>query len=416
MPWSNQGGGGWQGGGRGPWGQGPRSPGGSQPPNLDELLRRGQERLRGMLPGGFSGLRGILLGLGVIVLIWAASGFYRVSPDEQGVVLRFGQWIKTTEPGLNYHLPYPIETVLTPRVTRVGRIDIGFRTGETTDHGTATRPVDEESLMLTGDENIVDIDFSVFWVIKDAGQYLFNVEDPEATIKAVAESAMREVIARNQIQRILTEGRAPIEAATQKLMQQILDSYQAGVEVTQVNLQKADPPAAVIAAFRDVQAAKADKEREQNIAEAYSNDIIPRARGDAEKIVLQAEAYRQKVIAESQGEAARFLSVLTQYRLAKDATVRRMYLDTMEQVLAGVNKVIVDEPKGGTGVLPYLPLPALKPQAAPPAPPAPMAAPPPVPLQAAPPPQAANPSTSSGGGSATGDTDDMSPESGGVQQ
>lgn len=368
MPWSNQGGG-WQGGGRGPWGQGPRGPGGSQPPNLDDLLRRAEDRLRGLMPGNFGGWRGIVLAIGVIILIWAASGFYRVSPDEQGVVLRFGKWVETTQPGLNYHLPYPIETVLTPRVTRVGRIDIGFRTSGT-DHGTSTRPVDEESLMLTGDENIVDIDFSVFWVIKDAGAYLFNVEDPEATIKAVAESAMREVIARNPIQRILTEGRAPIEAATQKLMQQVLDSYNAGVEITQVNLQKADPPAAVIAAFRDVQAAKADKEREQNIAEAYANDIIPRARGDAEQIVLQAEAYRQKTIADAQGEAARFLAVLAQYKQAKDATVRRMYLDTMEQVLSGANKVVLDEPKGSPGVIPYLPLPALRPLSVPGSPPA----------------------------------------------
>jgi len=357
MPWNNQGGGGWQGGGnRGPWGQGPRG-GGPQPPNLEELLKKGQDQFRSLLPGGFWGGRGLLIGALVIVAIWVASGLYRVLPDEQGVVLRFGAWTKTTQPGLNYHLPYPIETVLTPKVTRVSRIDIGFIGGE----GQRGRDVVEESLMLTGDENIVDIDFSVFWLIKDAGQYLFNIEKPENTIKAVAESAMREVIGKNQIQRILTEGRQPVEQATLKLMQDVLNSYKAGVQITQVNLLKVDPPATVIDAFRDVQAAKADKERAQNEAEAYRNDIIPRARGDAVKLVQQAEAYKQQVVANAQGEAARFLSIYNQYRLAKDVTARRMYLETMEEVMRGMNKVVIDSSKNSQGVLPYVPLPSLQP-------------------------------------------------------
>jgi membrane protease subunit HflK len=358
MPWNSQGG--WQGGGgRGPWGQGPRG-GGPQPPDLEELLRRGQDRFRGMLPSGPVGGRGIVVVALVLVAIWLASGFYRVLPDEQGVVLRFGRWVESTQPGLRYHLPWPVETALTPKVTRVNREEIGFRTGgEGTQRQRAQLDVAEESLMLTGDENIVDIDFTVFWVIDDAGKFLFNIENPPITIKAVAESAMREVVGKNQIQRILTEGRAPVELGTQQLMQRILDDYGAGVRITQINLQKVDPPGAVIDAFRDVQAAQADRERVQNEAEAYRNDIIPRARGEAQRNLQQAEAYKQQVIANAQGDAARFLSVLKEYRLAKDVTAKRMYIETMEQVLRGMNKVIIDQ-KDGTGVVPYLPLPDLQ--------------------------------------------------------
>ncbi|HUN51707.1 MAG TPA: FtsH protease activity modulator HflK [Candidatus Sulfotelmatobacter sp.] len=370
MPWGNQGGG-WQGGGgRGPWGQGPRGGGGGpQPPNLEELLRRGQDRFRSLMPGGFKGGRGVTLVIAVLFAIWMASGFYKVQPDEEGVVLRFGAWIKTTQPGLNYHLPYPIEMVLKPKVTRVNTTEIGFRTSDT-----GGRDVPAESLMLTGDENIVDIDFSVQWLIKDAGQMLFNIKDPspyafdiegpQQTVKDVAESAMREVIARSPIQRIMTDDRGSlqgIQADVQKLMQEMLDSYKSGIEITQVNLQKAAAPTKeVIAAFNDVQAALTDRGRMQNEAEAYSNDIIPRARGDAEKIIQGAQAYKQQVIAEAQGEAARFLSNLNAYKQAKDVTARRLYLETMEQVFKGMNKVIVDEPPGSPGVLPYLPLPDLR--------------------------------------------------------
>ena len=359
MPWSNQGGGGWQGGGgRGPWGQGPRGSG-PQPPSLEELLKRGQDRFRGMMPGGALGGRGLLLIVAVALLAWFASGFYRVLPEEQGVVLRFGEWVKTTQPGLNYHLPWPIETALTPKVTRVNREEIGFRSSAEGFRQAPQRDVEEESLMLTGDENIVDIDFAVLWIIKDAGQFLFNIENPPVTIKAVAESTMREVIGKNQIQRILTEGRNPIELATQQLMQQVLDGYGAGVQITQVTLQKVDPPGAVIEAFRDVQAAQADRERAQNEAEAYRNDIIPRARGEAQRLVQQAEAYKQEVIANSQGDASRFLAVYNEYRQAKDVTAKRMYLETMEQVLRGMNKIVIDS-REGPGVVPYLPLPELR--------------------------------------------------------
>ncbi len=371
MPWGNKGG--WQsggGGGRGPWGQGPRGPGGGpQAPDLEELLRKGQERVRKLLPGGDAfGNRGLLILALVIVTAWLLSGFYRVNSDEQGVVMRFGSWVKTTQPGLNYRLPWPVDSVVTPKVTRVNREEIGFRSGgEGGPRQAAQRDVQEESLMLTGDENIVDIDFAVLWVIKDAGQFLFNIENPPATIKAVAESAMREVVGKNQIQRILTEGRQPVEQATRDLMQTILDQYQAGVQITQVNLQKVDPPAAVIDAFRDVQSAQADRERQQNEAEAYRNDIIPRARGDAQRLVQQAEGYKQEVVSLAQGEAARFVSVYNEFKVAKDVTAKRLYLGTMEKVLRGTTKIIIDTPRGSQGVVPYLPLPELqkrKPEAA----------------------------------------------------
>lgn len=353
MSWNNNQGG-WQGGGgRGPWGQGPR--GGSQPPDIEDLIRKGQDRLRQIFPpGGSWGGRGIVFALGALVLVWAASGFYRVQPDEQGVELRFGAWNgRTTPPGLNYHLPYPIETVITPKVTVENRLDIGSRPSDGT--RPQTRDVLEESLMLTGDENIVNVAFSVLWKIKDAGEYLFNLDRPQAAVKSTAESVMREVIGKNQLQAIITGNRGPIEQATQRQIQDVLDSYKVGVEISRVNLQKVDPPAAVIDAFRDVQAAKADRERSQNEAEAYRNDIIPRARGEAEKIIQQAEAYRQEVIANAQGEASRFGAVLAEYRAARDVTARRMYLETVERVLHGMNKMIVDQPQG-PGVLPYLPL------------------------------------------------------------
>ncbi len=351
MPWSNNSG--WQGGGRGPWSQGPRG-GGGQPPDLEDLVRRGQDRLRRILPPEWGGKRGYALAAIALILVWLGSGFYRVQPDEQGVVLRFGAWVNTTRPGLNYHLPYPIETVLTPRVTRVNRTSVGFR------HGAdgSVRDVPRESLMLTGNQDIVDINFTVFWVIKNAGNYLFNVQDPKATVKAVAESAMRETIGENPLQWILTEGRSVIEQRTRQSMQKILDSYHAGIEITQVNLLKADPPNQVIAAFRDVQAAKTDRDRERNEAEAYRNDVVPRAHGDADRVLQQAEAYKQKVVAEAQGEAARFLALDAQYRAAKSITEKRLYLETMEKVLGSVNKVIIDQ-KGGPGVVPYLPLPTL---------------------------------------------------------
>jgi membrane protease subunit HflK len=302
----------------------------------------------------------IILGLVILGFIWLASGLYRVLPDEQGVVLRFGKYVTTTQPGLNYHIPYPVESVLTPKVTKVNRMDVGFRSetdsGFTTGGGVADVP--EESLMLTGDENIVNIDFSVFWVIKDAGKFLFKIQDPPATVKAAAETAMREVIAKSKLQSILTEGRSKIEIETQEIAQSLLDEYESGIQITQVQTQKADPPDEVIDAFRDVQAARADMERSKNEAEAYANDVIPRARGEAAQILQQAEAYKKQVVAAAEGEASRFLSIYTEYAKAKVVTKERMYLETMEKVLAAIDKVIIDK-NASSGVIPYLPLPEL---------------------------------------------------------
>jgi membrane protease subunit HflK len=370
MFWLSQGGGPWGGGprGGGPWGGGPRGGGGGpggprrpQPPDFEELLRRSQDRFRRILPGGFGTGAGIAIVLIGIFVIWLASGFYRVLPDEVGIVLRFGAYNRTTQPGLNYHLPAPIETALTPSVTRVNRTEIGYRSADSTStRQPATRQVPSEALMLTGDENIVDINFTVFWVIKDAKSYLFNIRDPELTVKSAAESAMREVVGETPIAQALAEGRAKIESETRDLLQSILNSYHAGIAITQVQLQRVDPPAEVIDAFRDVQAALADRERLRNEAEAYRNDIIPRARGDAVRIQQEAEAYRQEIVARSQGDAARFLSVYHAFKSAQGVTLQRLYLETMEDVLKNSTKVIIDKSaEGGSGVLPYLPLPAL---------------------------------------------------------
>ncbi|MBZ0216189.1 MAG: FtsH protease activity modulator HflK, partial [Fimbriimonadaceae bacterium] len=280
-----------------------------------------------MLPGGSVGGRGIIILITALILVWLASGFYRVQPDEQGVVLRFGEFIKSTTPGLNYHLPYPVETALTPKVTVVNRIDVGMRNSDS-GRSTATRDVPEESLMLTGDENIVDIDFTVFWVIKDAAKYLFNIQNADTTVKAVAESAMREIVGHSDIQPILTQARLITETAVRELMQKTLDEYGAGVEISQVQLQKVDPPAQVIDSFRDVQAAKADQERLQNEAQAYANQVIPEARGDAARVIQEAEAYRERTVADAEGQADRFLKIYGEYKRAPDVTRQRMYLET----------------------------------------------------------------------------------------
>jgi membrane protease subunit HflK len=327
----------------------------------DDLAQKFQEGLKNIFGGNGEqdAKKPIILFIIGAIIVWALSGFYRVDADEQGVVLRFGKYTNMTQPGLNYHLPYPIESVMTPKVTRVNRVDIGFRSSGDVSRSGAISEIKEESAMLTGDENIVDINYSVFWVIKDAGKYLFNVQDPQGTIKAVAETAMREIIARKKIQSILTQGRTDIETEAHKIMQQILDQYNSGVEVTQVQAQKSDPPAQVIDSFRDVQAAKADKERQQNEAQAYANDVIPRARGEAAKIVQDAEAYKREVVAQAEGEASRFIAIYNEYAKAKTVTQERMYLETMEKVLSGVNKIIIDK-QSGSGVVPYLPLPDLK--------------------------------------------------------
>ena len=347
-----------------PWGSPPGGGNGGRgptPPDIDEIIKNIQNKIKKFFPGGTaSGGKPIIFGLVILLIVWALSGLYRVLPDEQGVLLRFGKFVKTTQPGLNYHIPFPVESVLTPKVTKVNRMDIGFRSERDTGFTSGgVADVPEESLMLTGDENIVNIDFSIFWVIKDAGNFLFKIQDPAATVKAAAETAMREVVAKSKLQSILTEGRSKIENETLEIAQGLLDEYESGIQITQVQTQKADPPDQVIDAFRDVQAARADMERAKNEAEAYQNDVIPRARGEAAKILQEAEAYKKQVVAIAEGEASRFVSIHNEYLLAKEVTQERMYLETMEKVLADINKVIIDK-NASSGVVPYLPLPELK--------------------------------------------------------
>ena len=364
MPWSNQGGGPWGSGPKGPWGSG-SPPSGSSPPDLEDLLRRGQDKLRNVLPGGGLGGTGVVI-IGLLaVALWLASGIFQVAPDELGLVMRFGKFNRKVDPGLGYHYPYPIESVEIPKVTRVTPIQIGVRFVEDSRRGTQTRDVPEESLMLTGDENIVDVDFTVFWVVgagtTGASDFRFNLQNPEGTVKAVAESAMREVIGRSELEPVLTGGRQRIESEVHDLVQKTLDQYKAGVTVTQVQMLKVEAPAQVIDAFRDVQAAQADQERAQNEARTYAGRVVPEARGRAAQLGQSAEAYREQTVAEATGQTARFNKIYEEYKKAPDVTRKRLYLETMERLFGGTDKVILDSGgQGGSGVIPYLPLPELR--------------------------------------------------------
>jgi membrane protease subunit HflK len=370
MSWNQGGGGGpWgSGGGPGPWGSGGGGGrgGGFQPPNFEDALRRLQNLLRQILPGGGRSSGGSPMiwafGLVIIVLLWGFSGFYRVDPDQEGIVLRFGAYTVRTNPGLNWHWPWPIEEALTPTVTRVNRVEIGYRTSAAAGVNRRQTDVPEESLMLTGDENIVDINFTVFWLVKDAQAYLFNIRNPELTVKSAAESAMREVIGHTEIASAFAEGRGKIEIDTQKLLQEILDYYGAGIDVTQVQLLKVDPPDPVIDAFRDVQSAKIDLQRLINEAESYRNGVVPTARGDAARVGQEAQAYRAQIVLKAQGDAARFQSVYDSYKASQDVTARRLYIETMESILQNTNKILIDKSASGSGVVPYLPLPGLAPR------------------------------------------------------
>ena len=294
----------------------------------------------------------------LVVVGWLCTGFYQIAPEEQGVVMRFGKYVYTTGPGLHYHFPYPIEEVLKPNVMRENRIEIGFRSGSS-DYRRASdiglQSVPKESLMLTGDENIVEVNYTVTWKISNAGFFLFNLRDPVGTVAMAAESAMREVVGQTPIADVITGGREKIQEETKKKLQDMMDEYNAGIQISAVQMLKVDPPSQVIDAFNDVQRAKADRERIRNEAEAYRNDIIPKARGEAAKLVQDAEAYKEQTINIATGDANRFLAVLKEYKAAKDVTSRRLYLEAMEQVLSGVNKIIV-EPSAGNNVVPYLPL------------------------------------------------------------
>ncbi len=326
-------------------------------PTVEQVLRIGGKWFQRFLDRGPNSGSAVVAALAALV-VWLLSGAFVVQPDEQGIVLRFGAFVRTAPPGINYHLPWPVETALTPSVTRENQIDIGYRLATSG----VSASVPEESLSLTGDENIVDINFTVYWLIDDAAAFLFNVQNPaaqpEATIKAVAESAMREVVGKSQIEPILTANRDAIQQDVRTLMQAILVSYGAGVTVTRVQMQKADPPAEVLNSYRDVQAARTDQDRMRNEALAYANKTVPEARGGAARIMQEAEGYKQQAIALSQGEAQRFISIHDQYKLAPAVTRRRIYIDTMQSVFGGVNKVIL----GADGVVPYLPLPQLQPR------------------------------------------------------
>ncbi len=358
-PGGNRGGGG---GGRrgGPFPGGPFGPNGPFP-DFEHLIQQAQAFIRNLLPGGRGmGFGGLTILIAVVVALWIASGFYRVQPDEQGIVLRFGAYKYWTPPGLHWHIPWPVEAVELPAVTRINRTEIGFRSGAggRVEAGTDTtgRDVLAESLMLTGDENIIDIDVAVFWRIRanEASKFLFNARRPDDLVFGVAESSMREVIGRTPIQPALTQLRAQIETDVMHQTQEILDRYNVGIEITQVQLQKVDPPAAVVESFRDVQRANTDAERMRNEAESYHNDIVPRARGEAARLLAEAQGIKQATVAEATGQSQRFDVVLAAYQQAKDITLRRMYLDAMQSVLSHAKALVVDDKL--RGLVPFLPL------------------------------------------------------------
>lgn len=347
MPWQNNG----NGDKPNPWGNGGgggprRGGGGDEPPHIDEFIKKGQEQLKQAMPGGGKGISLMLL---VALILWIASGLYRVEPNEQGVVLQFGKRTELTGPGLHWHLPYPIETVEVRGVTDEKTVSVGGRSG-------SNRRADrDESLMLTQDENIVDVRFNVVWRIKDLGDYLFQLQDPDGTIKSVAESVMRELVGQNQITPIITTARGTLEENALRRIQETLDEYVAGITVLRVQIIESEAPAEVKDAFLDVQRAEANQQQSRNEAARYANQVIPEAQGQAEKLLQEAEAYRAQTVARAEGEAARFLSVYNEYVRAKDVTKKRIYLEAMEEILAGMDKIILDG-DGGSGVVPYLPL------------------------------------------------------------
>ncbi|MFH1139663.1 MAG: FtsH protease activity modulator HflK [Pseudomonadota bacterium] len=326
------------------WQQQKRGPG-VQPPELDKVVDN-LRKIKGRMPSGY--ILAALLFVG-----WLLSGIYIVAPDEVGVVKRFGEYSRTTEPGPHYHLPYPVESVLKPTVTQIRRFEIGFRTvypGPPPQY----RPVPDEALMLTGDENIIDIQFIVQYKIDKPEDFLFNLEDPFETVRAAAEAAMREVVGKNKIDEVLTTGKFQIQKDTETSLQNILNIYASGLTVVAVQLQAVHPPQQVSDAFKDVASAREDQNRFINEAEGYANDILPKAKGQAAQLELQAEAYKEEKIKRAQGDAARFTSQYEEYKKARDVTRKRLYLETMEQVLAKGKKFIMDKDK--QNVLSLLPL------------------------------------------------------------
>ncbi len=333
----------------------------SGPPDLDELWRRVNQRLNSMFGGkgsgggdGFSPPAGLpgggnLVGLliGVLVLVWVASGFYIVDTGQRGMVLRFGKYVETTEPGPRWHLPWPIESREIVNVDQVRTVEIGYRNN-------VKSKVLKESLMLTDDENIIDLQFAVQYILKDPVEFLFVNRSPEDSALQIAETAMREVVGKSKMDFVLYEGRAEIAARAKQLMQDIHDRHKTGISISQVTLQNIQPPEQVQAAFDDAVKAGQDRERLKNEAEAYSNDVVPRARGLASRLKEEAEGYKQSVIANAEGEASRFSQIFAEYQKAPQVTRQRLYLDTMQTVMNNTSKILVDQ-KGGNSLL-YLPL------------------------------------------------------------
>ncbi len=344
-PWGGSGGGGFGGGGSGGGFGGPGS-------DFEAWVRRAQEKLRGLTIGDFT-FRGVLALLALVCLIWLASGFYTVDPNQVGLNLVFGRYVGKTAPGLNYIWPDPIGSVIKLDVTDRNSIDIGEIRSR---NSAEIEEVPEESLMLTGDENIVDLKFRVIWQIDPAHpeDYVFNIKSPVETIKAIAESEMRLIVGRTQIQPLLTVERSVIEPEARDAIQKVLDSYQAGVTILQVQMLSVDPPPTVIAAFRDVTAAQQDSSRFVNEAQGQANSIVPQARGQAAKILNAAEAYRLQAVAEARGQTARYLKIFGEYQKAPDVTRERLYLETMERVLGAGDKIIIDR-AGATPLLPLAP-------------------------------------------------------------
>jgi membrane protease subunit HflK len=356
-------GGGNQGGNRPPWGGG--SGGGDMPPDLDDMLRRAQDNLRQVMPGNIGGGKVIGLALGAVAALWLASGFYTISPGENGVIQRFGAWSNTeVNEGLHYHFPWPVEILTKVNVSEVRRLNIGFvDRGARGVTGGPKQDIPEESLMLTSDANIVDIDLVVHWNVKSAEEFLFNIQDPENTIKKVAESAVREAVGQTPMFSIITTARDSVAQRAREIMVRNLDEYKSGVNISQVLIQQAEVHPDVQDAFQDVQSAKQDAFDVQNRAGAYREDILPRARGQAIKMRQEADAYRQSVTARATGEAERFNAVYSAYLTGQDVTKKRIYIETMEDVLRNAQKIILDEDGKGSGVVPYLPLNELKPAA-----------------------------------------------------
>ena len=341
----------WESGGNNPWGGGS-----SGNKDLEDSIKKAKEKFGKFKIGG---PRNISILIIVALIIWLATGFYRVEPDEQGVELLFGKWNQvTTEPGLHYFFPTPFGKTMTPKVESIRKINVGYRSASELgfSSNSSDRNVLEESLMLTGDQNIVDVNFTVLYKIKDAGKFLFKLRNPETTVKDMSESVMREVVGQRDLEFLLTGGRQEVEQVVRSDLQDILDEYESGILVQSIQLQSVNPPALVIDAFDEVQRARQDKEKLVNEANSYMNKIVPNARGDAAKLVQEATAYKEQVIKQAEGVAQNFIDVYNSYKETKYVTRQRIYLETLTEVLEGPNKIILDSTGEGQGVVPYLPI------------------------------------------------------------